>query len=88
MKKKKLLLIIGAVVVVIALVVVNLTMSSNNGISAQVEAVSLKDIEEIMKLRGEVTVYNFPFPSFTARRNLLKGHEEYIFYCRVTRSVN
>jgi len=44
-----------------------------------------KTIEEILSLRGRVRTYCFDFPSFTARRGLLPGHQEYLFFCRVTK---
>ncbi len=45
--------------------------------------VSREQLEAILAEKGDVKVYSFNFPSFTARRKLLSGHQEYLFYCRV-----
>ncbi len=66
----------------------HLLVSYNNMSSGGSNSNAIMDretIESILKLRGEVHTYCFRFPSFTARRGLLPGHREYIFYCRVTR---
>ncbi len=47
--------------------------------------ISLPELEGILAQRGSVATYRIPFPSFTARRKLLAGHEEYLLYCRVTK---
>ncbi len=41
-------------------------------------------IETILQRRGEVTVHATPFNSFTSRRELIAGHEERVYVCRVT----
>ena len=46
--------------------------------------VARAQVEEMLGARGETTTYSIPFPSFTARRGLMDGHQEYLFYCRVT----
>ncbi len=57
----------------------------NSGVGNSNALIPLEALEAMLSLRGTVTTYRIPFPSFTARRGLLDGHEEYLLYCRVTR---
>lgn len=64
----------------------HIILSYNNmrsGVGNSNAIVSLPELEEILSLRGPVTTHRFSFPSFTARRGLVAGHEEYLLYCRV-----
>ncbi len=66
----------------------HLLVSYNNmssGVSNSNALIAREALESMLALRGKVTTYRIPFPSFTARRGLLRGHEEYLLYCRVTR---
>ncbi len=67
----------------------HILVSYNNmrsGVGNSNALISRETLEEILALRGRVVTYRIPFPSFTARRGLLDGHEEYLFYCRVTKT--
>jgi len=66
----------------------HLLVSYNNmssGVGNSNALIPLGVLEAMLAGRGAVTTHRIPFPSFTARRGLLDGHQEYLLYCRVTK---